>query len=89
MGKIHIEFDTQCDKGDVVVFKKDDHLQIGIVEGYYVDRNAGDSVWYNVRINPSSVYTYSNEGDIAEWDIKMKLEDVEDIKRFITNGEED
>lgn len=86
MGKIHIEFDTQYDKGDVVVFRKDGMLQVGIVEGYYADNNA-DGIWYNIRINPSTVYTYSNGGDVAEWDIMTKLENAAELEEFISKGE--
>lgn len=85
MGKIHIEFDTQYEKGDVVIFKRGDALQVGLIEGYYIDNSAGDSIWYNIRVNPSTVYTYSNGGDVAEWDIEMKLEDEDGtLRRYIT-----
>lgn len=66
MGKLIYEFETDYNVGDVVIFKKDDMLHVGIVEGYYVD---GGSFWFNIRIAPNFVYTYSNGGDIAEWDI--------------------
>lgn len=67
MGKIVHEFETEYNVGDVVIFKiKDGTLNVGIVEGYYVhDRN----FWFNIRTTPNFVYTYSNGGDIAEWDI--------------------
>lgn len=89
MGKIHIEFDTEYEKGDLVIFKKDNRLIVGLVEGYYVDSGANDSIWYNIRVSKDFVYTYSNGGDIAEWDILSKIEDSDNIKKFIVSGEED
>jgi len=83
MATIHYEIETEYDKGDLVVFRKDKTLLVGIVEGFYVD----NGVWYNIRINKDFVYTYSNGGDIAEWDIISKIDDNEDIKNFIVNGE--
>ena len=82
MGKIHIEFETEYEKGDVVVFKKNKQLVVGLIEGYYAD----NGIWYNIRTNSEFVYTYSNGGDIAEWDILMKLNDVEEsVKRHLTS----
>ena len=66
MGKLIYEFKTDYNVGDVVIFKKNNALHVGLVEGYYVD---GSSFWFNIRITPHFVYTYSNGGDIAEWDI--------------------
>ncbi len=83
MGKIHIEFDTEYEKGDLVIFEKDGMLLVGIIEGYYVDSGAGDSIWYNIRINENSVFSYTNGGDIAEWDILTKIDNNEKIKKFI------
>ena len=87
MTKIHYEIETEYDKGDIVVFEKDKKLLVGIVEGFYVDSGANDSIWYNVRVSKDFVYTYSNGGDIAEWDIILKIDDNEYIKNFIINGE--
>ena len=87
MAKIHYEIEIEYDKGDIVVFKKDKKLLVGIVEGFYVDGGANDSIWYNVRVSKDFVYTYSNGGDIAEWDIISKIDDNEDIRNFIVNGE--
>ena len=89
MGKIHIEFDTEYEKGNLVIFKKDEVLLVGIIEGYYVDNNAGNSVWYNIRINENFVYTYCNGGDIAEWDIISKINDDESIRKFIIGAMKD
>ena len=86
MAKIHYEIETEYDKGDTVVFKKDEKLLVGIVEGFYIDSGAHNSIWYNIRISKDFVYTYSNGGDIAEWDIIFKINDNEDIKNFIVNG---
>lgn len=85
MGKIRVEFETEYEKGDVVVFQKGDSLRVGVIEGYYVDDNC---VWYNIRINPEFVFTYSNGGDIAEWNIKMKINDTANILDFIIHGED-
>lgn len=87
MAKIRIEFETEYDKGDFVIFKKDNRLLVGIIEGYYVDRSADDSVWYNIRVNKDTVFTYSTEGDVAEWDILCKVDANEKIKAFIISGE--
>ena len=65
-------FESKYEPGDLVVFEKDDLLQVGIVEGYYHD--GYDTVWYNVRTSTVNVYTYSNKGDIAEYDIIGKIE---------------
>lgn len=83
MGKIHIEFDTEYEKGDLVIFEKNGMLLVGIIEGYYVDGGSGGSIWYNIRINENSVFTYNNGGDIAEWDILTKIDNNEKIKNFI------
>ena len=84
MAKIKYVIETEYDKGDIVVFKKDKKLFVGIVEGFYAEDN---SIWYNIRISKDFLYTYSNGGDIAEWDIISKIDDNEDIKNFIVNGE--
>lgn len=85
MGKIHIEIESEYEKGDIVVFYHHDSLRVGLVEGYYLDYGC---VWYNIRISPKFVFTYSNGGDVAEWDIKMKLEDnIEGIRKIITGKE--
>jgi hypothetical protein len=72
MGKIIKEFTTEYDVGDVVIFKKNKILNVGIVEGYYEDDGC---IWYNIRISPQFVYTYSNGGDIAEFDIIGTIDD--------------
>lgn len=76
MGKISLEFETAYEKGDVVVFEKHDILEIGIILGYYVDQSAGGSIWYDVAVNKKKVYTYMNEGDVPEYDILGKVNDV-------------
>lgn len=73
MGKINIIIETEYEVGDVVVFEKDDTLMVGIIEGYYVDQSANNSLWFNIRTNPDNVFTYSNGGDVAEFDIVGKL----------------
>lgn len=72
MGKIIREFITEYDVGDVVIFEKNNVLNVGIVEGYYEDDG---TIWYNIRISPKVVYTYSNGGDIAEYNIIGTLDD--------------
>lgn len=80
MGKISIEIETEYEKGDIVVFKKDSKLLVGRIEGYYVDATANNSLWFNIRVNKNLVYSYSN-GDIAEWDIISKIDD-ENINNY-------
>ncbi len=92
MGKIKFEIESEYEVGDVIIFEKGNHLIVGIIEGYYCDHSAGDSIWYNVRISKDFVYTYSNGGDIGEADIicrlngydpNVKIMDVIDIKNRI------
>ena len=66
MAKVIREYETSYNVGDVVIFRKNNGFHVGIIEGYYVDNG---NFWFNIRISPNFVYTYSNEGDIAEWDI--------------------
>ncbi len=75
MGSIIEEYTSEYDVGDVVVFSNSNQLFLGIIEGYYVDYDCDNSFWYNVRVNSNTVYTYSNHGDIAEWDIVGKISD--------------
>ena len=70
MSKVIQEFETLYVVGDVVVFNKNG-IEVGIIEGYYVEDNC---FWFNVRITPDEVYTYTNGGDIGEFDIIGKLE---------------
>ena len=72
MGKIHRESTTEYDVGDVVIFKKDNCLLVGVIEGYYEEDHC---IWYNIRISSTFVYTYSNGGDIAEFDIIGNVND--------------
>ena len=67
MGKIIKEYETKYNVGDVVIFENKQHyLEVGVIEGYYIDN---DDFWFNIRISPKYVYTYTNGGDIAEFDI--------------------
>lgn len=84
MAKLTIEYETQYDTGDVVVFSKDKELKVGLIEGYYVDN---ETIWYNIRLNKQFVYTYSTGGDIGERDILFKITDDECCRKFITTGE--
>lgn len=85
MGIVKVEYESEYDRGDLVVFEKNGLLLVGIIEGYYVDDNC---FWYNIRVAHDSVYTYLNGGDVAEWDIKMKIEDAKNIEYFIVHGED-
>ncbi len=73
VGKIIETIETEYDRGDLVLFQKNG-FEAGIIEGMYVDHSAGCSVWYNIRTSKTNVYTYTNGGDIAEWDIIGKIE---------------
>lgn len=71
MGTIIHKYETKYNAGDIVIFEKYDKLEVGIIEGYYVE----DSIfWFNIRTSSSNVYTYSNKGDIQESDIIGKIE---------------
>ena len=72
MCKITLEFETKYDVGNVVIFEKNNQLNVGIIEGYYEEDRC---IWYNIRVSGRFVYTYSNGGDIAEWNIVGKIED--------------
>lgn len=84
MGKIIQEFETEYEVGDVVIFKHKHNLEIGIIEGYYVEDRI---FWFNIRVSPAMVYTYSNEGDIMEADIRGKLEgELKEICKYYIVG---
>ena len=75
MGKIVVEFETDYNAGDVVIFEKNNRLMVGIVEGYYME---DDIFWFNTRVSSRYVYTYSNGGDIMESNIIGRV--GEDLK---------
>ena len=75
MGKIVVEFETDYNAGDVVIFEKNNRLMVGIVEGYYME---DDVFWFNIRVSSRYVYTYTNGGDIMESDIIGRVS--EDLK---------
>ena len=75
MGKIVVEFETDYNAGDVVIFEKNNRLMVGIVEGYYME---DDIFWFNIRVSSRYVYTYSNGGDIMESNIIGRVN--EDLK---------
>ena len=80
MSEITLTYDSEYEVGDLVIFKKNKHLMVGIIEGFYVDSSANDSIWYNIRINKDEVFTYSNKGDISEADIAGVILDKDLIK---------
>lgn len=87
MAKIIHEFETLYDRGDVVVFEKCDTLQVGIITAYYVDDNV---VWYDIAVSKDFTYSYCNGGDIGEYDILGKIQDVElvsAIERMVKDGQ--
>ena len=91
MGQYTVTYDCEYDVGDLVVFEKNNLLMVGIVEGFYVDTSACESIWYNIRINKNEVFTYSNGGDVAEWEIRGVIKDAdiaESVKRFIAGKDE-
>lgn len=71
MGTIVQKYETKYNVGDVVIFEKHNKLEVGIIEGYYVEDHI---FWFNIRTSSTNVYTYSNKGDIMEGDIIGKLE---------------
>lgn len=75
MPKISIDVETWYDRGDVVVFNYHDKLMVGVITSYYVDHDAGRSIWYNISISKDTTLNYTNGGDIAEFDILGKLDD--------------
>ena len=84
MGKIVVEFETDYNAGDVVIFEKNNRLMVGIIEGYYMEDNI---FWFNIRVSSRYVYTYSNGGDIMESNIIGRVsEDLkEELIRQINN----
>ena len=84
MGKIVVEFETDYNAGDVVIFEKNNRLMVGIVEGYYIEDNI---FWFNIRVSSRYVYTYTNGGDISESNIIGRVsEDLkEELIRQITS----
>lgn len=86
MGKLSYEIETRYEKGDVVVFEKGKMLMVGVITGYSLDQSAGNSIWYDIAVGNSRVYTYMNGGDIAEFDILAKVSDnliIDAVKNFV------
>jgi len=87
MGKIIQEFTTKYDVGDIVIFQKGRNILCGIIEGYYVE---DDYFYFNIRLWKDNVLTYSNGGDVGEYDIIGKVEnDLADSCRERIIGEYD
>lgn len=70
MGKVVKEFEHSM-KLVMLLFFINAVLHVGIVEGYYIDDNI---FWFNIRVSPTLVYTYTNHGDVGEHDIIGKIE---------------
>lgn len=88
MGQITITINTDYNKGDVVVFRKNAGLSIGIIEGFNVDSSSNNNVWYNIRTTKDFIYTYTNGGDIAEFDIVNKFDGhIAEIYKELILGE--
>lgn len=84
MAKIISEFETKYDRGDAVIFRYHDRLMVGIISGYYIDHDAGASIWYDIAINNTNVLNYAHGGDIAEWDIIGKIDDVTTVNKVFS-----
>ena len=88
MEKIYCDIKIEYDRGDLVIFKKDEMLLVGIIEGYYIDNEQSNSILYNVRVNKDLVYTYSNDKNITELDILTKINANGDIIEFFAESED-
>lgn len=80
MGKIVINIESKYDRGDIVAFhnnhtRSSGKIEVGIIESYYVDQSCDNTIWYNIRVSENEEYTYTHNGDLAEWDILGKLDD--------------
>lgn len=75
MRKITLELNTKYDAGDFVIFEKEDTYMIGMVAGYYVDKNCNDTIFYNIAVNKDKTYTFANGGDISEYRILGRITD--------------
>ena len=71
MAKVTQEYTTEYDVGDVIIFEKNGALLCGIIEGYYVEDHY---FYFNVRLWGNYVLTYTNGGDVGEYDIVGKIE---------------
>lgn len=67
-------FMTNCiyERGDVIIFRKNNQLKVGIIEGYYVE---GDNIWFTIRMSSKHMYSHAKGDDIGVWDIVGKIED--------------
>lgn len=85
MGTVVKTYETKYNVGDVVIFKKYNQLLVGIIEGYYIEDN---TFWFNIRISPERVFTYTNGGDIAEFDIVGVIDNElkDECFKIITKG---
>lgn len=77
------DIELKFDKGDVVVFKKDDEFHLGLITAVNIDRSAGVSIWYSIAVNKTTTYSHINGGEIPEWDIIRKILDP-DIRKIVT-----
>lgn len=84
--------ESMFQKGDLIVFNKNNILMCGIIVGYYKEDNC---YWYNITCGAQhgTIFTYRNGGDIGEFDILEKLDKnknwtlYEKILSYIDNGE--
>ena len=80
MAEIIIKLKTEYDKGDVVIFLKNNEFKTGIIESYYADTSCNDTIYYNIRTSKNKVYTYSCDRDIPEYNIYYKISEEDAIK---------
>lgn len=57
---------------DTVIFKKDNILQVGIIESCHM---INDIFYYIIRVSPNRVYTPSSTDDVVERDIVGRIDD--------------
>lgn len=58
--------------GDVIIFKKNNQLNVGIIEGYYVE---GDDILFTIRMSSKHIYSHSKGDNICMCDIVGRIED--------------
>ena len=71
MAKIARTFEIDYEIGDVVIFKRDHHLNVGIIEDRCIE---DDCIGYKIRMSEDFVYTYTCLGFIVDFAIVGKLD---------------